>query len=77
MRKLMLNASSRTSCIISQYDLGRAMVLQAEIWYEERRLEEAKSEVSHAADVFEKLGATKELEFCGEFLQDVEKDMKT
>ena len=43
------------------FNLGYAMDLQARVWYRQRRLEEAKSEVSRAVEVFEKLGATREL----------------
>ena len=52
------------------------MELQARIWYEEGRLEEAESEALRAADVFEKLGATEELEICRELLGDIEREMK-
>ena len=55
-----------------QYPLGRAMYLQAQFWYKEHSLEEAKSEASRAADVFENLGTTKELEYCRELLRDIE-----
>ena len=42
---------------------------QARIWFREGKLEEAKSEVLRAAGVFEKLGATKDLETCRGLLQ--------
>ena len=48
------------------------MYLQAQFWYKEHSLEEAKSEASRAADVFENLGTTKELEYCRELLRDIE-----
>jgi tetratricopeptide (TPR) repeat protein len=51
---------------------GRVMELQAHIWYKQGRLEEAKAEVLRAVDVFKKLGATKNVEKCREFLQRVE-----
>ena len=60
-----------------QYNLGHAMELQARIWYKERGLEEAKSEALHAADVFGKLGAVRQLESCRQLLQDIEKEMET
>ena len=53
------------------YNLGRAMELRARILYEESKFEEAESEVLRAADVFEKLGATKDSERCRE-LRDIE-----
>ena len=44
------------------HNLGRAMQLEARVWYRQHRLEEARSEALRAADVFEKLGAVKDLE---------------
>ena len=58
------------------YYLGRAMELQAMFWYEQGRLEEARSEVSRAADVYEKLGAAKDVEDCRNLLQDIEEKTK-
>jgi tetratricopeptide (TPR) repeat protein len=52
--------------------LGRVMKLQARIWYEQGRLEEAKAEALRAADVFKKLGAMRDVEKCREFLQRIE-----
>jgi tetratricopeptide (TPR) repeat protein len=57
------------------YHLGRAMVLQARIWCQQGGLDEAKSEVLCAVGVFEKLGATEELERCRKFLQSIEEEM--
>ena len=55
------------------YYLGRAMELQACVWYEQGRLEEAKSEVLRAANIYGKLGAAKDVEDCQNLLQDIEK----
>ena len=52
----------------SAYDLGRAMQLEARVWYRQHRLEEARSETLRAADVFEKLGAVRDLECCRKLL---------
>ena len=60
----------------NSYNLGRAMKLQAYLWYEDRRFEEAKSEALDAASVFEKIGATKEVEDCRATLRDIENEMK-
>ena len=57
------------------YHLGRAIELQARIWCQQDRLEEAKSEVLCAVGVFEKLGAAEELERCRKFLQWIEEEM--
>ena len=51
------------------YDLGGVMVLQAWVWYEQHRLEEARSEILRATDVFERLGAEDGIETSREFLQ--------
>jgi tetratricopeptide (TPR) repeat protein len=54
------------------YVLGRATELQARIWYEQGRFEEAKSEALCAADVYGKIGAAKDVEDCRVLLQDIE-----
>jgi hypothetical protein len=38
------------------------MELQAWVWYNQHRLEEARSEALRAADIYEKLGAAKDVE---------------
>ena len=48
------------------------MRLQAYFWYKQQRFEEAKAEALGAADVFEKLVATKDVEDCRKLLQDIE-----
>jgi len=48
------------------------MELQAQIWYKENRLEEARDEIVGAIDVFERLGATKKVEDCRMILWDIE-----
>ena len=55
--------------------VGHTMELQAELWYEQHRFGEARSEALRAIDVFEKLGATKSLNRCSEFVQRVEEEM--
>jgi len=59
------------------YHLGRAMLQQAIFWHKESRLVEAESEVLSAADIFEKLGAVKEVEASRELLQELEKTENT
>jgi tetratricopeptide (TPR) repeat protein len=56
--------------------LGRAMELQARIWYKRGRLEEAESEVLHAVGVFEELGAADDAKRCRNFLWEIKKKMK-
>ena len=64
-----LRASNHT------YSLGRAMEVQAELWYKQDRVEGAKSEALRAVDVYEKLGATNDLKRCRVFLQRIEEGM--
>ena len=61
----------------SAYYLGYVMELQAIVWYDQHRLEEAKSEALRAADIYDKLGAAKDVEDCRELLRDIEKEMRT
>ena len=47
---------------------------QAELWYRQDRLEEARSEALGAAEVYDKLGATKDLKKCSGLLQQIEEE---
>ena len=58
------------------YLMSRAMDVQAQIWRGQRRLEEARSEVLCAANAYEKLGATRDLEICRNFLRSIEEEME-
>jgi tetratricopeptide (TPR) repeat protein len=58
------------------YKLGRAMGMQADVWYQQLRLEGAKSEALQALEIFEKLGAAKDAEDCKGFLREVEQAME-
>jgi len=58
------------------YKLGRATHTQAIVWYRQRRLEDSKSEASHALKIFENLGAVKEAGACRGLLQTVERAME-
>ena len=51
--------------------LCRAMEQQANFWYEEGKIGEAKSEVLCAMSGYEKLGAVKDVEDCMELLQEI------
>ena len=53
------------------YYLGHAIELQAWVWYDQHRLEEAKSEALRAADIFDKLGAAEDAEGCRKLLCDI------
>jgi len=58
------------------YNLGRAIRLQARIWRKQGRFEEAKSEALRAADIFERLGAAKDVENCRGLLREIEEGME-
>jgi tetratricopeptide (TPR) repeat protein len=49
-------------------NVAHVMELQAYIWYEQRRFEEAESEASYAVGAFERLGAAVHVESCRKFL---------
>ena len=67
---------AKSHAVNDPYRLGRAMELQARVWYRQRRFEEAKSEALCAADVYEKLGAARNLESCGVLLRNTDEKMK-
>jgi tetratricopeptide (TPR) repeat protein len=60
----------------NEYYLGWAMKLQAWLWHQRGRLEEARSEALCAVDVYEKLGAVDDLEDCRILLRDIEEETK-
>ena len=51
------------------YDLGRAVELRAGFWFDQGMLEEARLEASCAADVYMKVGATKDVEDCRKLIR--------
>ena len=53
-------------------DLGFLASMQAVIYCQQSRLEQAKSKALRAVEVFEKLGATQDLERCGELLSAID-----
>ena len=62
---------SKSYAVDDPHLLGCAMYMQARIWFRERRLEDAKSEVSHALEIFEKLGAVNDVVNCRGLLQNI------
>jgi tetratricopeptide (TPR) repeat protein len=58
------------------YNLGCAMELQAMLWYEQGRVEEARSEALCAVGVYDKLGAVNNVEYCRILLRDIEEETK-
>jgi len=59
------------------YYLGHATEVQAAILYKQRRLEEARSEVLRAVDLYGKLGAATDMENCRKILRDIEEQLDT
>ena len=64
---------AKLHAVNSTYNLGVAMALQSELWYEQGKLEEARSEVLRAIDIFEKLGAAEGLGLCRDFFRRIER----
>ena len=59
------------------HPLGQAMRLQARIWLEERKFEEARSGILRAVEVFGKIGAIADVERCRTILWGIEREMET
>ena len=62
---------AKSHAVNDAYELGRAMELQADFWYDQQMFEKAKSEASSAADVYEKIGATEDAEDCRRLLRKI------
>jgi tetratricopeptide (TPR) repeat protein len=67
---------AKSHAIDDAYKLGRAMEMQASIWYRQHRLEEAKLEASQALETYEKLGAAGDARRCTDILLRVERAME-
>ena len=67
---------AKSHAINDAHSLGCAILLQAGIWYEECRFEEAKFEALRAAEVLETVGAALQLEYCREFLYDIDQAIR-
>ena len=67
---------AKTYAAEDPYKLGRTMLLQASIWHQQRRLEDAKSEAIHALTIFEASGAADEAQDCRKLLQRVKRARK-
>ena len=68
---------AKSHTVNSALNLGHATELQAWVWYDQCRLEQARSEALHAVDVYEKLGAAEDVEYCRTLLRDVQKELDT
>jgi tetratricopeptide (TPR) repeat protein len=65
---------AKSHAVNDAYNLGRVVELQARVLYRQQRFEEARSAASRAADVFERLGATEDVERCRALLQNIERE---
>ena len=64
---------AKSHAINNPYYLGRTTELQAKFWYKQRMLEETKSGVLCAIDIYERIRAAKEVERCRTLLRKIEK----
>ena len=56
------------------YQLGLATELRARIWHQQGRLEHATSEALRASELYEELGAAKDVGDCRELLREIEQE---
>ena len=63
---------AKTYTVDNRYRLGRAILLQARIYYQQRRLEDSASEALPALEILEGLGAQVDVEACRGLLQEIE-----
>ena len=54
------------------YNLGKAMMLQAVVWWRQYKLEEARSEFLRATEIFKKLGFSQGVEVCEGPIQELD-----
>ena len=64
---------AKSQAVDNRYKLARAMHWQAEIWYGQGRLEEAKAEILCALETLEKLGATDQVPPTRSILRKIER----
>jgi tetratricopeptide (TPR) repeat protein len=68
---------AKSLAVNDKFKLGYATQLQAVVWYRQHRLEDAKSEASHALKIYEKLGVADDIEDCKALLRKIERAMET
>jgi len=66
---------AKSHTVDNAYHLGIATEWQAGVLYKQHRLGEARSEALCAADIYEKLGAAKDLDRCRNRLRGIEKEL--
>jgi len=67
---------AKSHAVNDTYLMGRAMQRQAWFWYHQRRLGEARLEALCAANAYEKVGATDDLQICRKLIHNIEEEMK-
>ena len=68
---------AKTYTVDDRYLLGRAILVQAQIYYRQHRLEDSAFEALGALEIFKGLGAQKYAEECKDLLQDIERATKS
>ena len=63
---------AKSHAVNEPYLLGRAVLLQADAWRQQGRLEDARTEALCAFEIFQKLGAADETRVCKGLLQGIE-----
>ena len=63
---------SEPHTVDSAFYLGRMVEFQADVWYKQRRFEEAKSGALRAIDIYGGLGAAQDVEDCRKLLRDIQ-----
>ena len=58
------------------YELARATEMQAQLWLQQLRLEDAKSEALHSLEIYEKLGVAEGVSDSKDLLQEIERTME-
>ena len=64
---------AKSLAVNNSYHLGRAVEQRAWFWFRQRKFEEARSAASHAAVVYEGLGATQDVDDCSALLRKIER----
>jgi len=63
---------AKSHAVNNPFELALSMYLQAGIWVQQFKFEQAKSEALHAVEVFEKLGAVRDVQRCRQILRDID-----
>ena len=68
---------AKSHAVDNSYNLGRAMEVQAQIWYRQRRFRDATSEALRAKKIYEQLGAMNDAKSCRALLRNITKVMRS